>query len=267
MKLELKKPIIFFDLETTGVSTSKDRIVEISILKIHPNQIEESKTVVVNPEMPIPKEVSKIHGITDEDVKDKPTFKQIAKDIYSFIRSCDIAGFNSNLFDVPLLVEEFLRTGMTKDEIDSIFKESNFVDVQVIFHKKEQRTLSAAYKFYCKEELKNAHSAEADVRATYEVLKAQIEKYSDLENDIEALSKISYHKKSADFAGRIGYDKDGNEILNFGKHAGKKLTDLAKYNNGYLDWIMKGDFPIYTKMIVNEIKQKPKAKKTTGIFD
>ncbi len=249
MKLNLKKPIAFFDLETTGINIVKDRIVEISILKILPNQSTETKTMRINPTIPIPKETSKIHGIYDEDIKDAPTFAEEAKNIAKFFEGCDLAGFNSNKFDIPLLVEEFLRA-----EVDFNIKNRKFVDVQVIFHKKEQRTLSAAYKFYCQKDLINAHSAEADTIATYEILKAQIDKYDDLENDIEKLSKLSYHNKNADFAGRIVFNKDGQEVFNFGKYKGKTVEEVFEKDKGYYSWMMNADFPHYTKKILTDIK-------------
>ncbi len=249
MKLNLKKSIAFFDLETTGIDVSKDRIVEIAILKVNLNQSTESKTMRINPTIPIPKEVTKIHGISDEDVKDAPTFKQEAKNIAKFIEGCDLAGYNSNKFDIPLLAEEFLRA-----DVDFSLKNRNFVDVQVIFHKKEQRTLTAAYKFYCKKELEGAHGAEADTNATYEVLQAQLDMYDDLENDIEALSKISYHKKSADLVGRIVYNKKGEEVFAFGKHNGKIVEEVLEKDPGYFAWMMNADFPLYTKKVLTEIK-------------
>jgi len=249
MNLDLKKPIAFFDLETTGIDVSKDRIVEIAVLKINPNQSTETKTMRINPTIPIPKESSKIHGIYDEDVKDAPTFKQEAKNIARFLDGCDLAGYNSNKFDIPLLVEEFLRA-----DVDFNLKNRNFVDVQVIFHKKEQRTLSAAYKFYCKKDLEDAHSAEADITATYEVLKAQLDMYDDLENDVESLSKFSYHKKSADLAGRIVFNKEGQEVFNFGKHTGRTVEEVLEKEPGYFAWMLNADFPLYTKKILTEIK-------------
>ncbi len=249
MKLNLKKPIAFFDLETTGVDVSKDRIVEIAILKVNPNQSTETKTMRINPEIPIPKEASKIHGITDDDVKDAPAFKQVAKDIAKFIEGCDLAGYNSNQFDIPLLAEEFLRAN-----VDFNIKNRRFVDVQVIFHKMEQRTLSAAYKFYCKKDLEGAHGAAADTMATYEVLQAQLDKYQNLKNDIEELSKISYHRKSADLLGRIVYNSKGEEIFNFGKHKGKTVKEVLEKEPGYYAWMMNADFPLYTKKVLTEIK-------------
>lgn len=249
MTLELKKPIVFFDLETTGVNVSSDRIVEISILKIHPDGKKEVKTRRINPEMPIPKESSEIHGITDEDVKDEPTFKALAKSLAAFIGNSDLAGFNSNKFDVPLLVEEFLRV-----DVDFSIKNRKLVDVQNIFHKMEQRTLSAAYKFYCDKELIDAHSAEADIKATHEILEAQIEKYDDLESNVEFLAEFSTRNKTADLQGRLIFDEEGDEIFNFGKHKGRKVKTVFEKEPSYYNWMMNGDFPQYTKKILTEIK-------------
>ncbi len=248
-KLELNKPICFFDLETTGVNISKDRVVEISILKIFPDGNEESKTWLVNPEMPIPKEVTAIHGISDEDVKDASTFKEIAKDVQLMIKDADLGGFNSNRFDIPLLAEEMLRA-----ELDFDMKGRVAVDVQTIFHRMEQRTLSAAYKFYCNENLDDAHSAEADTKATYEVLKAQIKKYDNLENDIKFLSEFSSRKKFADFAGFIIYNKKGEECFSFGKHKNKRVVDVMEQEPGYFGWLQNADFPLYTKKVLTAIK-------------
>lgn len=249
MQLNLKNPIVFFDLETTGTNIIKDRIVEISFLKIHPNGKEESKTRRINPEMPIPPETTAIHGISDEDVKDCPTFKEIAKSLASQIEGCDLAGFNSNRFDIPLLVEEFLRAGV---EID--LSKRKFIDVQTIFHKMEQRTLSAAYKFYCDMDLDNAHSAEADTRATYEVLKAQLDRYPNLENDMKFLSDFSSFNDNVDFAGRMIYNEDGAEVINFGKHKGRLVTEVLATDPGYYAWMMNGDFSLNTKQKLTEIK-------------
>lgn len=249
MKLNLKNPIVFFDLETTGTNTVTDRIVEISYLKVSPNGREESKTIRINPGMPIPPEVSAIHGIYDEDVADCPTFKEVAKEIARDIEGCDLAGFNSNRFDIPLLAEELLRA-----EVDIDLKKRKFVDVQVIFHKMEQRTLSAAYKFYCDKELENAHSAEADTRATYEVLQAQLDMYSDLENDIEFLSKFTTQTDNADFAGRIIFNEKGEEVFNFGKYKGQKVTEVLMKDIGYYGWIMGSDFALDTKNVLTKIK-------------
>ena len=249
MELKLTKPIVFFDLETTGVNIAKDRIVEISILKIYPNGNKESKTWLVNPEMEIPKEVVAIHGITNEKVVTEPTFKELAKEVSRLIEGCDLAGFNSNRFDIPLLAEEMLRA-----DIDFDMHNRVAVDVQVIFHKKEQRTLSAAYKFYCDENLEDAHSAEADTNATYEILKAQLDKYDDLENDIKFLNEFSSHKKRADFAGFIMYDDEDQEIFTFGKYKGKKVVEILEKDKGYYSWIQKADFPLYTKKVLTAIK-------------
>ncbi|MFD0991305.1 exonuclease domain-containing protein [Mariniflexile jejuense] len=249
MNLNLTKPICFFDLETTGVNITTDRIVEIAILKIHPNGKEESKTWLVNPEMVIPKEVIAIHGISNEDVANKPTFKEVAKDIYNMIKDSDLAGFNSNRFDIPLLAEELLRA-----EVDFDMKNRVAVDVQTIFHKMEQRTLSAAYKFYCHEELEGAHGAEADTRATYEVLKAQIAKYDEIENDTKFLAEFSSRKQFADFAGFIVYNKNGDECFSFGKHKGKLVTEVLESEPGYFGWLLNADFPLYTKKVLTAIK-------------
>lgn len=251
MQLKLTKPMCFFDLETTGVNITSDRIVEISILKVFPNGKEERHTWKVNPEMPIPPETTAVHGISDEDVKDAPTFKQLAKDIHNLIKDSDLAGFNSNRFDIPLLAEEMLRVDMDFD-----MKSRVAVDVQTIFHKKEQRTLSAAYKFYCNESLENAHSAEADTVATYEVLKAQLDKYEDLENDAKFLAEFSSRKKFADFAGFLIYNKEGQECFSFGKHKGKLVTDVLEQEPGYFGWILNADFPLYTKKVLTAIKLK-----------
>ena len=249
MELKLKNPLIFFDLETTGISISTDRIVEISYLKIYPNGDEESKTIKINPSIPIPEEATKIHGINDEDVKDAPTFSEIARTLSKALEGCDLAGYNSNKFDIPLLAEEFIRA-----EADIDLKKRKFVDVQVIFHKKEQRTLSAAYKFYCNKELEDAHSAEADTRATYEILKAQLSKYPDLAGEIEQLAEYSSHNKNVDFAGRIIYNEKKEEIFNFGKYKGQKVVDIFENDPAYYSWMMNNDFPLYTKKVLTAIK-------------
>lgn len=250
MKLNLKNPLVFFDLETTGINISKDRIVEISLLKVYPNGKEEIRSYRINPEMHIPEESTAIHGITDEDVKDCPTFKQLAKTLTDFLEGCDMAGFNSSRFDVPMLAEEFLRAG-----VDFDMSKRKFVDVQIIFHKKEQRTLEAAYRFYCDKELENAHSAEADAVATYEVLKSQLEKYPDLENDINVLSKeFSSFNNNVDFAGRIVFNEKGVEIFNFGKHKGKSVAEVFKNEPSYYAWMMEGDFPLNTKQVITKIR-------------
>ena len=248
MKLNLRRPIIFFDLETTGVDTANDRIVEISMIKIMPDGEEIVRTRRINPQMHIPEQATAIHGITDEMVKDEPTFAQIAKSMAQFIEGCDFGGFNSNRFDLPMLVEEFLRVGVDVD-----FKNRQFIDVQTIFHKMEQRTLVAAYKFYCDKDLTEAHSAEADTRATYEVLKAQLDRYPDLQNDITALAEFSERGQTADFAGRIGYNDKGEEIFNFGKYKGRKVEDVFREDPSYYSWMINGDFPLYTKKVITEI--------------
>ncbi|MCP4485504.1 MAG: 3'-5' exonuclease [Flavobacteriaceae bacterium] len=251
MELKLKKPICFFDLETTGVNVSKDRIVEISILKVFPNGNKESFTWRVNPEMKIPAVTTAIHGISDEMVLNEPTFKELAPKVSELIKNSDLGGFNSNRFDIPLLAEELLRA-----EIDFDLKINKAVDVQTIFHKMEKRTLEAAYKFYCNKDLTNAHSAEADTMATYEVLKAQLDKYDGLENDMDYLSKFSSHQNFADFAGFIGYNKEGQEIITFGKHKGKVIEDLFKTEPGYFSWIQNADFPNYTKKVLRDLKNR-----------
>ena len=249
MKLNLKNPLVFFDLETTGTNINTDRIVEICYLKVYPNGNEESKTMRINPEMHIPEASSAIHGIFDEDVADCPTFKEVAKDIAKDLEGADIAGFNSNRFDVPVLVEEFLRAG-----IDIDLTRRKFVDVQVIYHKLEQRTLSAAYKFYCGKNLEDAHTAEADTRATYEVLMSQLDRYPELQNDINFLSQYSSYTNNVDFAGRMVYNDKGEEVINFGKYKGRLVEEVLKNDPGYYSWIMNGDFPLNTKKILTEIK-------------
>ncbi|MCC8174030.1 MAG: 3'-5' exonuclease [Odoribacter sp.] len=250
MELKLANCIIFFDLETTGINIVKDRIVEISLLKVFPNGKEEQRTFRVNPGIPIPPQSTAIHGITDEDVKDCPQFKEIAKELARYMEGCDLGGFNSNRFDIPLLAEEFLRVG-----VDFDMRKRKFVDVQTIFHKMEQRTLSAAYRFYCDKCLEDAHTAEADTKATYEVLKAQLERYEkDLENSIEFLSKFSAQNQNADFAGFIIYNEEGVEVFNFGKNKGVPVEQVLKDQPGYFSWMLNGEFPLYTKKILTEIK-------------
>lgn len=250
MNLNLANPIVFFDLETTGVNIAKDRVVEISVLKVYPHGKEEQKTIRVNPEMSIPKEASAIHGIYDEDVKDCPIFKGIAKELARYIEGCDLGGYNSNRFDIPLLAEEFLRAG-----VDFDMRKRKFVDVQTIFHKMEQRTLSAAYRFYCDKCLEDAHTAAADTFATYEVLKAQLDRYEGkLENSIEFLSKFSTQNNNADFAGFIVFNDKGVEVFNFGKNKGIPVEQVLKEQPGYFAWMLNSDFPLYTKKILTEIK-------------
>ena len=250
MKLNLKNPLVFFDLETTGTNINSDRIVEICYLKVYPNGNEESKTLRINPEMHIPEASSAIHGIYDADVADCPTFKDVAKKIANDIEGCDLAGFNSNRFDIPLLAEEFLRVG-----VDIDMMKRKFIDVQVIFHKLEQRTLSAAYKFYCDKNLEDAHTAEADTRATYEVLKAQLDRYPDvLENDMKFLADYSSYNKNVDFAGRIVYNEQGVEVFNFGKYKGMPVAEILKKDIGYFGWLMQGDFTLNTKNVLTKIR-------------
>ena len=252
MQLNLKNPMVFFDLETTGVSITHDRIVEVSFLKVYPNGKEEIKSRRINPGMPIPPQATAIHGITDDDVKDCPTFKQVARSLADQLDGCDLAGFNSSRFDVPMLAEEFLRAG-----VDFDMSKRKFVDVQIIFHRKEQRTLEAAYAFYCNKQLENAHSAEADAMATYEVLKSQLDRYPDLSNDIDALSKeYSSFNNNLDFAGRIILNEEGVEVFNFGKHKGKPVLQVLKNEPGYYSWMMEGDFPLNTKQVLTKIRLK-----------
>ena len=262
MELKLNKPICFFDLETTGINVANDRIVEISILKVFPNGNKERYTWRVNPEMKIPAITTAIHGITDEMVANEPTFKELSQKIYDLIKDSDLGGFNSNRFDIPLLAEELLRA-----EIDFDLKKNLAVDVQTIFHKMEKRTLEAAYKFYCGKDLTNAHSAEADTLATYEVLKSQLDRYDELENDISFLSNLSSHKNFADFAGFIGYDKNGEEIITFGKHKGKVIAKLLESEPGYFSWIQNADFPKYTKKVLRDLKEQFKNKVAGPITD
>lgn len=249
MTLDLKKPICFFDLETTGVNVAKDRIVEIAILKVYPNGNKESHSWRVNPGVPIPAEASAVHGITDEMVANEPTFKVLAPKVYALINDSDLGGFNSNRFDIPMLAEEFLRA-----EIDFDLKKALSVDVQTIFHKMEKRTLEAAYRFYCDKELINAHSAMADTEATYEVLLGQLAKYPNLKNDIASLSDFSSHKDRADFAGFIVYDKDGKEVFTFGKYRGKSVVEVLESDPGYFGWLQNADFPLYTKKVLTRIR-------------
>ncbi|MDP1727901.1 MAG: 3'-5' exonuclease [Bacteroidota bacterium] len=252
-KLNLKRPLIVFDLETTGISISNDRVVEIACIKIFPDGTEEVRVERVNPQIPIPPEVTAIHGISDADVADKPTFAMLAKDLSVFMKGCDFAGFNSNKFDFPMLVEEFLRAGV---EFDA--ENRKFVDAQRIFHTMEPRNLNAAYKFYCNKPLENAHSAEADTRATYEVLKAQIQHYPELENNLDFLCKFSGQNNNVDLAGRMVFNAAGKEVFNFGKHRGKLVEDILKTDTGYYKWMLDGDFSLDTKRRLTLIKLRSK---------
>ncbi len=256
MKLNLKNPLVFFDLETTGININTDRIVEICYLKVYPNGNEESKTFRINPEMPIPATSSAIHGIYDDDVADSPTFREVARTIANDIEGCDLAGFNSNRFDIPVLAEEFLRAG-----VDIDMSRRKMIDVQVIFHKMEQRTLSAAYKFYCEKDLHEAHTAEADTRATYEVLMSQLDRYPDLVNDVAALAEFSSFNRNVDFAGRMVYNAEGVEVFNFGKYKGIPVSQVLQRDPGYYGWILNGDFTLNTKAMLMKIRLREMAGK------
>lgn len=248
MNLNVKNPLAVIDLETTGIDVVRDRIVEIAVLKVTPDGNQDMKIRRINPEMPIPPESTAIHGITDDDVKDAPTFKEVAKSLANFIEGCDFAGFNSNRFDFPLLAEEFLRA-----EVDIDLKKRKFIDVQTIFHKMEKRTLGAAYKFYLDKDLENAHSAGADTMATYEILCAQLDRYSELKNDVAFLSEFSSFNRNVDYLGRIVLDDNGVETFNFGKHRGKSVVEVLKKEPSYYSWMMNGDFPLYTKKMLTTI--------------
>lgn len=245
MELKLHRPLCFFDLETTGVNVVTDRIVEIAVLKLLPNGNKESKTWLVNPGQPIPKQASDVHGITDEKVANAPLFKQLAVEIYQYIKDSDLAGFNSDRFDIPLLAEEFLRA-----DVDFDLSNHKTIDVQTIFHKMEKRTLSAALKFYCDKDLLNAHSAMADTQATCDVLMAQLQRYDELENSVEFLNEFSSHKKTVDVAGFIIYNENNDPTFSFGKHKGKTIDEVLENEPGYFGWILNADFPLYTKKVL-----------------
>ncbi len=249
MELQLKNPLIFFDLETTGINVASDRIVEISWLKLMPSGQESSNTQLINPTISIDPRATAVHGITDQDVQDKPTFKEMARSLAREFEGCDLAGYNSNKFDIPLLAEEFLRA-----DVDFDMSKRKFIDVQVIFHKMEQRTLGAAYKFYCQKDLDQAHSAQADTRATYEILKAQLDRYEELENDVDFLSGFSSQKRNVDFAGRIVLNEYDVEVFNFGKYKGEPVEEVLQKDPGYFGWILNGDFPMHTKKVLTNIK-------------
>lgn len=252
MKLNLKRPIIFFDLETTGLDIAKDRIVELCYIRVEPNGNEESRSMRINPGMHIPEASTNTHGITDEDVKDCPTFADVAPQLAQAFKDCDLAGFNSNRFDLPLLAEEFMRAGTNID-----LSRSQAIDVQNIFHKMEKRTLAAAYKFYCGHDLENAHSALADTQATYEVLQAQLDRYpDDLQNDVDFLADFSRMNRNIDFAGRFVYDENGKELINFGKYKGKAVSEILSKDPGYYGWIMQGDFTLNTKQVLTKLRLK-----------
>ncbi|HPE19011.1 MAG TPA: 3'-5' exonuclease [Tenuifilaceae bacterium] len=253
MQLNLKNPLVFIDLETTGIDIVNDRIVEIAVLKLFPDGKEEFKVMRINPGIPISPEATAVHGITNDDVKDEPSFREVAKSLANLIEGCDFAGFNSNKFDFPLLAEEFLRA-----EVDFDFKKRKFIDVQTIFHKMEKRTLEAAYKFYCNKTLEDAHTAKADTMATFEVLKAQLDRYSELENSIDFLSDFSSHNTNVDFAGRIVMDENNVEVFNFGKYRGKSVIEIFRKEPSYYSWMMNGDFPLYTKKVITNLYMKSK---------
>lgn len=276
MQLNLKRPIAFFDLETTGTNVATDRIVEIAILKVHPDgRIEKRpdpatgpKRLLINPEMHIPEETSRVHGIWDRDVLDAPTFREMAPKLFKFIYNCDLAGYNSNKFDIPILAEEFLRC-----DIEFSIQDRNLIDVQNIFHLMEQRTLRAGYKFYCGKDLVNAHEAMADVEATYEILLAQLERYKDAEielesgeiikpvqNDMQHLHHVSQRHRNVDFMGRIVLNENDEEIFNFGKHKGRTVEEVLRIEPGYYGWMMGGDFPLYTKKVLRDIKERMNSK-------
>ena len=254
MQLNFKRPIVFFDIESTGLNVATDRIVELCVVKVLPNGDTEIKTRRVNPTIPISPEAQAVHGISNDDVKDCPTFKSIAKSLANYLEGCDFAGYNSLKFDIPMLAEEFLRA-----DIDFDFRKKHLVDVQNIFHKMEQRTLSAAYKFYCEKELENAHSAQADTVATYEILKAQLDRYPQtLQNDVKMLAEFSTKSKMVDYAGRIVYNDKDVPVFNFGKHKGKPVTEVFASEPSYYSWMMNGDFTLDTKKILTDIRLKMK---------
>ena len=255
MKLQLKKPVAFIDLETTGTNLATDRIVELAIVRVSPDGTTITKRRLINPLMPIPKTSSDIHGITDVMVKDAPTFKQVANEIKQFIENCDLGGYNSNRFDIPLLVEEFLRAGL-EFTVDG----RKQIDVQRVFHLMEQRTLGAAYKFYCQKTLEGAHGAEVDATATWEILEAQIERYPQIGSTIEDICKFCGEEEVIDFARRFVYI-DGKEAFNFGKHKGRTVEDVLKLEPQYYDWMMKGDFPLHTKQKLTEMLNRSLLKK------
>ena len=255
MALQLARPIVFIDLETTGINIATDRVIEIAIIKIMPDKTKHVKHKLVNPQMPIPKNSSDIHGITDDKVKDAPAFKDVANELKQFIDNADLSGYNSNRFDIPLLMEEFLRAGIVLDMTNR-----RMLDVQTIFHMMEKRTLEAAYKFYCEKELIDAHSAEADASATWEILEAQLERYGNLGNTVDTVLQFTGEEKYVDFARRFVMDNDV-EVFNFGKHKGRSVVEVLKAEPQYYDWMMKGDFPLHTKQKLTEIFNRTLLKK------
>jgi DNA polymerase-3 subunit epsilon len=254
-QLSLKRPIVFFDLETTGTDHAKDRIVELAFVKLNPDGRRDSYVKRLNPGMPIPASVTAIHGISDEDIKDAPMFKHIAHELFEWIKNCDMGGYNSSKFDLPLLAEEFLRSGISVD-----FTERHMIDVQQVFFKMEARTLSAAYKFYCDKTLENAHSAEQDILATIEVLEAQLDRYNDLSNEVKALHDFTNTEQYVDYARRILL-KDGHPVFNFGKYKGRKVEEIFTIEPQYYDWMMQADFSLHTKQKISEILNKMKLRK------
>jgi len=257
MQLNLKNPLVFFDVETTGLDVAIDRIIEISILKVLPTGAEEQKTFRVNPTVPIAPSATAIHGITDADVAHCPKFNEIAQTLANFMEGCDIAGYNSIKFDIPMLAEEFLRADVKFD-----FRKRKLIDVQNIFHKMEQRTLSAAYRFYCNKDLKNAHTAEADTYATYEILKSQLDRYDTLVNDVAKLSDFSVTIRTLDYAGRVALNDNDEPLINFGKYKGKPVLEVLEKDPGYYSWIMAGDFTLDTKRVFTELLLQTKTKNT-----
>jgi DNA polymerase-3 subunit epsilon len=253
--LQLKRPLAVIDLETTGTNVATDRIIEIAIVKVFPDKTTQTKVKRIHPGMPIPAVTTAIHGITDEDIKDCPTFKQCANELRQYLDNCDLAGYNSNRFDIPLLVEEFLRSGLEFD-----VKDRKFIDVQKIFHLMEKRTLSAAYKFYCDKDLTNAHSAEADALATYEILEAQLARYEQLQAEVAPLADFTKEDDYVDFARRMVM-QNGVEVFNFGKYKGRPVRDVLKIEPQYYDWMMKADFPLNTKQKLTEIYHNMMLKK------
>lgn len=253
MELKLKRPIVFFDLETTGLDIARDRIVELSYVKVHPDGREQRKCLRFNPGMAIPAASTAVHHITDDDVRNEPTFAQRAREVAEVFKDSDIAGFNSNQFDVPMLVEEMLRAGVEFD-----ITRHKLVDVQTIYHKMEKRDLAAAVLFYTGKPMENHHSATADTEATYEVLKAQLDRYDSLQNDVDFLAEFSTRSHRVDLAGRIVRDEQGREVFNFGQHKGKPVEEVLKTAPGYYEWMMKGDFPENTKQVLTRIKLRMK---------
>lgn len=249
MQLHLSRPLIFFDIEATGLSTIHDRIVELSLVKVFPDGTDEVRTLRFNPTIPISPEASAVHGISDEEVESCPTFKEKAAELNDYFADCDLAGYNSNVFDIPMLVEEFLRAGIDFDTTTR-----SFIDVQTIFHKMEPRTLTAAYKYYCNKDLVAAHSAEADTLATYEVLKAQLDRYAEVQNEVSWLAQFTRRNNNVDLAGRIVMNEDNVEVFNFGKYRGRPVADVLRYDRGYFDWIMQGEFPQNTKQVLMRLK-------------